>query len=75
MRIADFSGNSAQLGESFDSMKAAWSEAAVRWDDATSRRFYKERLEPLEQSTRRAIGAMQRLAELFARAERECSDR
>ena len=75
MRIADLWGGSAQLADSFDALRTAWAETATRWDDSTSRRFYKERLEPLEPITRRALAAIERLAEVLAKAERDCSDR
>ena len=74
MTIGDLRGGSTQLSDSFDSLKAAWAETATRWDDSTSRRFHKERLEPLEPIARRAVFAIQRLAEVLATAERECSD-
>jgi hypothetical protein len=74
MKIGDLSGGLTQLADSFDSLQAAWAETATRWDDSASRRFHKERLEPLELITRRALSAIHRLAEVLARAERECSD-
>ena len=74
MRIADLSGGAAQLSDAFDSLRVAWAETATRWDDPTSRRLYKERLEPLEPTTRSALSAIQRLAEVLAKAERECRD-
>jgi hypothetical protein len=74
MRIGNLSGGAAQLTDSFDSLRTAWAETTTRWDDPTSRRFYKERLEPLDRITRRALSGIQRLAEVLAKAERECSD-
>jgi hypothetical protein len=74
MTIGDLSGGSAQLSDSFDSLQAAWEAAATRWNDAASRRFHKERVEPLEPLTRRAILAIQRMAEVLGRAERECGE-
>jgi hypothetical protein len=74
MAICDFSGNLARLNDSFDSLKTAWAEASSSWDDSASRRFYKERLEPLEPIVRRASSVIQRLAEITGQAERECSD-
>ncbi len=75
MMLGDLRGGSAQLADSFDTLRAAWAETATRWDDPTSRRFQKERLEPLEPITRRALAAIQRLAEVLAKAERDCGDR
>ncbi len=74
MRIFDFSGNLARLNDSFDTLSAAWVETSTSWDDSTSRRFYKERLEPLEPILRRASSVIQRLGEMAAQAERELSD-
>ncbi|NQT14102.1 MAG: hypothetical protein HQ582_15215 [Planctomycetes bacterium] len=74
MRIFDFSGNLARLNDSFDTLKAAWAETSTSWDDSTGRRFYKERLEPLEPILRRASSVIQRLGEMAAQAERELSD-
>ena len=75
MAIADLRGGSAQLADSFDSLRAAWADTATRWNDSASRRFQKERLEPLDPMTRRALSAIQRLAEVLAKAERDCGDR
>ena len=74
MRIGDLSGGAAQLNDSLDSLKAAWAETETRWNDPASRRLYKERLEPLEPTTHKAISAIRRLTEVLARAERECRD-
>ena len=75
MSICDFHGGLARLNDGFDSLTAAWGEAATRWDDPASRRFSKECLEPLDPIMRRAVSAIQHLAEVVGRAERELSDR
>ena len=75
MAICDFSGSLARLSDSFDKLQVAWAETSSRWDDPSSRRFYKERLAPLEPIVRRATSVIQRLAEVAAQAERECGDR
>ena len=74
MRISNLSGTAAQLNDSYESLQTAWEETTTRWDDPSSRRFAKERLEPLDQITRRALSAIQRLGEVLAKAERDCSD-
>ena len=74
MTICDFHGGLARLSDGFDSLKAAWGEAATRWDDPASHRFYNERLDPLDPIMRRAVSAIQHLAEVVGRAERELSD-
>ena len=74
MTMCDVQGAVARLTDSYDSLRAAWADRAASWDDSASRRFEKERLEPLDPIMRRAIHAMQRLAEVLAQAERECSE-
>ena len=74
MAICDSSGSLAKLTDSLDSLRTAWADTATSWDDSTSRRFYRERLEPLEPIARKALGAIQRLAEVLARVEAECGD-
>jgi hypothetical protein len=74
MKIGDLSGGAAQLNDSYDKLRAAWAETETRWNDPASRRFHKERLEPLDPITRKALSAVRRLTEILARAERELSD-
>ena len=74
MTTCDVQGAVARLTDAFDSLRAAWAESGASWDDSASRRFEKERLEPLDPIIRRAIHSIQRLAEVLAQAERECSE-
>ncbi len=74
MKAWDLSGGAARLSDSIDLLRKAWADAATRWDDHTSRRFFEDHVEPLEPTTRRALYAIHRLAEVLSRAERECSD-
>ena len=75
MTICDFHGGLARLNDGFDSLKTAWGEAVARWDDPASRRFHKDCLEPVDPIIRRAVSAIQHLAEVVGRAERELSDK
>ena len=49
MRIGDLSGGAAQLNDSLDTLRAAWAETETRWNDAASRRLYKERLDYIDE--------------------------
>ena len=50
----------------------AWKLARRDWDDDTARWFEAEFLEPIGPKVRSAIAAMDKLAAMTARAEREC---
>ena len=47
-------------------------ETAALWDDETNRKFQEEYLAPLEPRVRGLLSAIRRLAEVMARAERDC---
>jgi hypothetical protein len=42
------------------------------WDDAARDRFQSTHLEPLEPAVRSALAAMEKMADLLARARNEC---
>jgi hypothetical protein len=74
MKISGFRGGLAQLADSFDSLREAWADTVTRWDDAASRRFCEHRLDPLEPIVRKALAAIQLLAETLTKIEQDCSD-
>ena len=51
-----------------------WAEARETWDDATARAFGIAYIENLEQAVRAALPAMEKMAELLHRMQRECED-
>lgn len=53
-------------------LQAVRSETAELWDDDTHRKFEEEYLVPLDPRVRRVLDAIHRLAEVMARAERDC---
>ena len=74
MKTWDLSGGAARLEECLDTLKAHWVDTTTSWDDATSRQFLKDHLEPMEPKFRIALGAVRRMAAVLSQAERECSD-
>jgi hypothetical protein len=73
MRLWDLNTGAAKLELGMDSLQKAAAEVGTRWDDEAFRGFQSDYLEPLEPRIRRALDAIHRLAEVLARAERECS--
>lgn len=53
-------------------LEAARAEIATMWDDATSRAFQKEYIEPLEPKLRLALASIAEFAEILQRAQRAC---
>lgn len=49
-----------------------WDDAHAQWDDAASRDFQRDYLEPLEPLVANTLRAIERLAEILSRAQQEC---
>lgn len=74
MRRWDLHTEASKLELAFELLRSADAEATHHWDDSTHREFQEKYLGPLEPQLKRAVGAVQRLAEVLARAQRECDD-
>lgn len=51
-----------------------WEEAQTQWNDAVSRDFQRQYLEPLDPPLDAALRAIEVLSEVLARAEQDCRD-
>ncbi len=72
MQIADLSVGSAKLYESIKNLQEAWGETSEYWTDDNARHFLENHLEPISPRVKAAQDAINRLAEVLARAQREC---
>jgi hypothetical protein len=70
VRIGDLSSSTAKLKWSVDSLRNAWLDVQAEWDDPAARRFEDAFLDPLAPACKMAMEAMNRLAMVFAEAER-----
>lgn len=70
----DLSSGAGKLALGLKQFKLKWESARETWDDATSRGFHEEHIEPLSPRVKELLEAIGRLAEIFARASREVSD-
>jgi hypothetical protein len=61
-----------QLAKAMKTLQLNWMETRGDWDDAISRAFEKEFLEPLEMDLRNAMGAMDTMNGLLQQIERDC---
>jgi hypothetical protein len=71
---ADLSSGAGKMALALKQLRLKWETARETWDDATSRAFHKEHIEPLAPRVKETLEAVGRLAELLARASREVSD-
>ena len=71
---ADLSGGAGKMALALKQLHLKWESARETWDDATSRAFHKEHIEPLSPRVKETLEAVGRLAEVLARASRGVSD-
>lgn len=62
----------AKLGYAAQKLRLRWDEANRHWNDAVSRDFERDHLVPLEPQIAATLQAIDRLADVISRAEREC---
>ena len=61
-----------QIAKAMKSLLQRWQETRGDWDDAVSRAFEKDFLEPLESDVKNAMGAMDQMNGLLHQVEKEC---
>jgi uncharacterized protein YukE len=71
---ADLSSGASKMALAIKQLQLKWDAARETWDDATSRAFHKEHIEPLAPKVKETLEAIGRLAEVLARASRDVSD-
>jgi len=71
-RLWDLSAGTAKLELAMDLLKKTTIQTKDRWDDETLHGFLDMYLVPLEPRVQRAAEALHRVAQVLARAEREC---
>lgn len=74
MHVGDLSSGASKMALALKHLLMKWESATETWDDATSRAFHKESIEPLTPDVKETLEAVGRLAEVLARAVRDVSD-
>lgn len=74
MKHFDLTGGAARMALSLKQLDLKWETVRETWDDATSKGFHKEHIEPLLPDVKMTLEAVGRLAEVLARAARDVSD-
>ncbi|MEX0725635.1 MAG: hypothetical protein WD065_05170 [Planctomycetaceae bacterium] len=74
MRVGDLSTGVARLREAIETLESSWNDTAFHWQDANSRRIEEEYLQNIIMSVKLAIESTQKMNDLLARAQRDCSE-
>jgi hypothetical protein len=74
MRVGDLSSGASKMALSLKQLDLKWESAIDTWNDATSKAFHKEHIEPLMPDVKETLEAIGRLDEVLARAARDVSD-
>lgn len=62
----------ARLSHARTQLQLKWHDAQAQWDDAVSRDFEREHLEPLVPALVSTLQAIDRLADIMQRCQQEC---
>jgi hypothetical protein len=74
MHIGDLSSGASKMALSLKQLLLKWEAAKESWNDATSKGFHKDHIEPLTPDVKETLEAVGRLAEVLSRAIRDVSD-
>ena len=74
MKLVDLYTGAARLSDALVQLETAWARVRVSWNDEARRHFEEEHLAPITPTIRLTLDAVNRLAEVLSRAERECLD-
>lgn len=72
MKTCDLNTPTARLRQAMKNLQVVREQIADEWRDDTHRQFEETFLKPLEPSLRRTVAAIGQLAEVLAKAQRDC---
>lgn len=74
MKANELAAAASVLSRTLIKLRERWEDANETWRDDASRQFAEQFLNPLPERFQLAMASIQRLAEVAAEAERDCSD-
>ena len=72
MRRCDLATGAGRVRHALEKLEIAWHEAGGEWNDAVSRRFAANHLEPMVPRVKMALDAISRMSLLLDEVERDC---
>ncbi len=74
MRAWDLTSGAAKLSLALENLQRADAAIAAGWTDEQHARFREAHLRPLLPQVRKSLDAIQRLADVLRKAQRECGE-
>jgi len=72
MRKCDLATGAGRIRHAIENLETVWSEISDQWDDAVSRRFREQHLDPMIPRVKLALDAISRMTLLMDEVERDC---
>jgi hypothetical protein len=72
MRKCDLATGAGRIRHALEHLETVWSEISDQWDDAVSRRFREQHLDPGVPRVKLALDAIARMSLLMDEVERDC---
>jgi hypothetical protein len=72
MRKCDLSSGAGRIRHALEHLETVWNESSNQWNDAVSRRFREQHLDPMIPRVKLAIDAISRMTLLADEVQRDC---
>lgn len=72
MRRCDLDTGAGRIRHALEHLETVWSEISGEWNDAVSRRFREQHLDPAVPRVKLALDAITRMSTLMGEVERDC---
>jgi len=72
MRKCDLHTGAARIQHALENLETVWKEVSDDWNDAVSRRFREQHLDPMVPRVKLALDAIARMTLLTDEVERDC---
>lgn len=72
MRLCDLDTDAAYLRDALDDLLLAWQQTAASWNDAVSRAYCDQHLEPLGPVVKLSLDATSRMSQIVEQMRRDC---
>jgi hypothetical protein len=72
MRKCDLDTGSGRIRHALENLETAWNEVSDQWNDAVSRRFREQHLDPMVPRVKLGLDAISRMRLLLDEVERDC---
>ena len=72
MRKCDLATGAGRIRHALENLETVWSESSDEWNDAVSRRFREQHLDPMVPRVKLALDAISRMSLLMDEVERDC---